>query len=46
VSCDGAFALNVFLLLAFSDVGIMDEEGFVFMKDRSKNMLIRGGENM
>jgi long-chain acyl-CoA synthetase len=28
------------------DVGRMDEEGFVFLMDRAKDMLIRGGENI
>jgi long-chain acyl-CoA synthetase len=28
------------------DVGYMDEEGFVFLTDRAKDMLIRGGENI
>ncbi len=28
------------------DVGYMDEEGFVFLTDRAKDMLIRGGENV
>jgi long-chain acyl-CoA synthetase len=28
------------------DVGTMDDEGFVFVKDRIKDMLIRGGENI
>jgi long-chain acyl-CoA synthetase len=28
------------------DVGRMDEEGFVFLLDRAKDMLIRGGENI
>jgi long-chain acyl-CoA synthetase len=28
------------------DIGRMDEEGFVFLLDRAKDMLIRGGENI
>ncbi len=28
------------------DVGYMDDEGFVFLTDRAKDMLIRGGENV
>jgi long-chain acyl-CoA synthetase len=28
------------------DIGRMDEEGFVFLMDRAKDMLIRGGENI
>lgn len=28
------------------DVGRIDEEGFVFLMDRAKDMLIRGGENI
>ena len=28
------------------DVGYQDEEGFVFLTDRAKDMLIRGGENV
>ncbi|KXS20376.1 acyl-CoA synthetases /AMP-acid ligases II [Gonapodya prolifera JEL478] len=28
------------------DLGYVDEEGFVFIRDRSKDMLIRGGENI
>ncbi|MEZ6030602.1 MAG: class I adenylate-forming enzyme family protein [Hyphomonadaceae bacterium] len=28
------------------DVGYMDAEGFVFLTDRAKDMLIRGGENV
>jgi long-chain acyl-CoA synthetase len=28
------------------DVGYMDEEGFTFLTDRAKDMLIRGGENV
>ncbi len=28
------------------DVGYMDEENFVFLTDRAKDMLIRGGENV
>jgi long-chain acyl-CoA synthetase len=28
------------------DVGYMDEENFVFLTDRAKDMLIRGGENI
>lgn len=28
------------------DVGYMDEESFVFLTDRAKDMLIRGGENI
>jgi long-chain acyl-CoA synthetase len=28
------------------DVGYLDEEGFVYISDRAKDMLIRGGENV
>ena len=28
------------------DIGRMDEEGFVYILDRAKDMLIRGGENV
>ena len=28
------------------DIGRMDEEGFLFLLDRAKDMLIRGGENI
>ena len=28
------------------DIGYMDEEGFVFITDRKKDMVIRGGENI
>ncbi|KAJ3337796.1 hypothetical protein HDU93_000471 [Gonapodya sp. JEL0774] len=32
--------------LKSGDVGIMDDEGFIYIKDRAKDMLIRGGENI
>jgi long-chain acyl-CoA synthetase len=32
--------------LKTGDVGIMDEEGFIYIKDRAKDMVIRGGENI
>lgn len=28
------------------DIGVMDDEGFVYIKDRAKDMIIRGGENI
>lgn len=28
------------------DIGTMDDEGFVYIKDRAKDMIIRGGENI
>lgn len=28
------------------DLGLLDDEGFIFIKDRAKDMIIRGGENI
>ena len=28
------------------DIGVMDEEGYVFIRDRKKDMIITGGENV
>ena len=28
------------------DIGVMDEDGFLYIKDRAKDMIIRGGENI
>jgi long-chain acyl-CoA synthetase len=32
--------------LRSGDIGRMDEEGFVFVEDRAKDMVLRGGENV
>lgn len=32
--------------LRSGDLGIMDEDGFVYIKDRAKDLVIRGGENI
>jgi long-chain acyl-CoA synthetase len=32
--------------LKTGDVGIMDGEGFIYIKDRTKDLVIRGGENI
>jgi long-chain acyl-CoA synthetase len=32
--------------LKTGDVGIMDDEGFIYIKDRAKDLVIRGGENI
>jgi acyl-CoA synthetase (AMP-forming)/AMP-acid ligase II len=32
--------------LKTGDVGLMDEEGYLYIKDRAKDMVIRGGENI
>ena len=28
------------------DLGVLDDEGFIYIKDRAKDMIIRGGENI
>ncbi|ESK97065.1 long-chain-fatty-acid-- ligase [Moniliophthora roreri MCA 2997] len=32
--------------LKTGDIGMMDEEGFLYVKDRAKDIIIRGGENI
>ncbi len=32
--------------LKTGDIGFLDEEGFLFLSDRAKDMIIRGGENI
>jgi len=32
--------------LKTGDIGTMDEDGFIYIKDRAKDMIIRGGENI
>lgn len=32
--------------LRSGDIGMIDEEGFVFVQDRAKDMVLRGGENV
>lgn len=32
--------------LVTGDIGYIDEEGYIFLTDRSKDMIIRGGENI
>ena len=46
---DPAATADVFLesgWLKTGDIGMMDEDGFIYIKDRAKDMIIRGGENI